>query len=172
MYAQGQSANAGASQRDATNGKAPIPSPNYREEAEKIVADERAQSEKMPVYEVCAQSIRRRDGTLADNYKQGLEGFRLVEKMGDGAFSNVYKAIERKTGRKCAVKVVRKFELNHSQVRLVLHSPSSSIIITCAYYYSPLSAPTPWPGWDPSRQSFTSTFFSLSFPFVQYRGSE
>jgi len=56
MYAQGLPANAGASQRDSGNGKAPIPSPNYREEAEKIVADERAQSEKMPVYEVRACS--------------------------------------------------------------------------------------------------------------------
>ena len=37
--------------------------------------------------------------------------------MGDGAFSNVYKAIERKSGRKVAVKVVRKYELNSSQVR-------------------------------------------------------
>jgi len=37
-------------------GKAPIASPNYREEAEKIVADERAQSEKMPVYEVSHSS--------------------------------------------------------------------------------------------------------------------
>lgn len=71
-------------------------SPNYREEAERIVADERAQSEKLPVYE-------------------GLEAFTLIEKMGDGAFSNVYKAVERKTGRKVAVKVVRKYELNHSQ---------------------------------------------------------
>ncbi|KAK4684777.1 serine/threonine-protein kinase RCK2, partial [Tremellales sp. Uapishka_1] len=74
----------------------PLVSPNYREEAEKIVADERLQSEKMPVYE-------------------GLEGFTLIEKMGDGAFSNVYKAVERKTGRKVAVKVVRKYELNSSQ---------------------------------------------------------
>jgi serine/threonine protein kinase len=44
----------------------------------------------------------------------------LVEKMGDGAFSNVYKAVERKTGRKVAVKVVRKYELNSSQVRIRL----------------------------------------------------
>jgi hypothetical protein len=28
-------------------------SPNYREEAERIVAEEKAQGEKMPVYEVC-----------------------------------------------------------------------------------------------------------------------
>lgn len=89
MPAQGLSANQG-------NGKAPMTSPNYREEAERIVAEERAQTEKMPVYE-------------------GLEDYRLLEKMGDGAFSNVYKALEKKTGRKVAVKVVRKYELNSSQ---------------------------------------------------------
>nr|XP_018263259.1 CAMK/CAMK1/CAMK1-RCK protein kinase [Kwoniella dejecticola CBS 10117]OBR85417.1 CAMK/CAMK1/CAMK1-RCK protein kinase [Kwoniella dejecticola CBS 10117] len=83
-------------QTSASGGKAPMVSPNYREEAERIVADERAQSEKMPVYE-------------------GLEAYTLIEKMGDGAFSNVYKAVEKKTGRKVAVKVVRKYELNHSQ---------------------------------------------------------
>jgi hypothetical protein len=48
---------------------------------------------------------------------QGLEEFKLIEKMGDGAFSNVYKAVERKTGRKVAVKVVRKYEMSSSQVR-------------------------------------------------------
>lgn len=37
--------------------------------------------------------------------------------MGDGAFSNVYKAVDRKTGQKVAVKVVRKYELSSSQVR-------------------------------------------------------
>jgi len=39
----------------------------------------------------------------------------LLEKMGDGAFSNVYKAMERATGRKVAVKIVRKYELSSSQ---------------------------------------------------------
>ncbi|KAF8843191.1 Pkinase-domain-containing protein [Paxillus ammoniavirescens] len=48
------------------------------------------------------------------NYK-GLENFRLIDKMGDGAFSNVYKAIDLSTGDKVAVKVVRKYELNASQ---------------------------------------------------------
>ena len=33
-------------------GGAPAYSPNYREEAERIVAEERANTEKMPVYEV------------------------------------------------------------------------------------------------------------------------
>ncbi|KAF8639761.1 hypothetical protein AX17_001022 [Amanita inopinata Kibby_2008] len=48
------------------------------------------------------------------SYK-GLENFKLLEKMGDGAFSNVYKAIDITTGAKVAVKVVRKYELNASQ---------------------------------------------------------
>lgn len=40
-----------------------------------------------------------------------------------GAFSNVYKAIDRMTGQKVAVKVVRKYELTSSQVSLSpLHS--------------------------------------------------
>lgn len=85
----------------AQQNKVPAASPNYREEAEKIVADERAQSEKMPVY-------------------AGLEEFKLIEKMGDGAFSNVYKAVDRRSGQKVAVKVVRKYELNQSQVRQAL----------------------------------------------------
>jgi serine/threonine protein kinase len=46
---------------------------------------------------------------------KGLERFRLVEKMGDGAFSNVYKAIDLDTKQKVAVKVVRKYELNATQ---------------------------------------------------------
>ncbi|WWC89495.1 uncharacterized protein L201_004419 [Kwoniella dendrophila CBS 6074] len=99
MAGQGLSANnvqQPQPQSQQSGSKAPMVSPNYREEAERIVADERAQSEKMPVYE-------------------GLEAYTLIEKMGDGAFSNVYKAVEKKTGRKVAVKVVRKYELNHSQ---------------------------------------------------------
>lgn len=35
-----------------STGKAPAYSPNYREEAERIVAEERAQTEKMPRYDV------------------------------------------------------------------------------------------------------------------------
>jgi serine/threonine protein kinase len=61
-----------------------------------IVNEEREASTKMPTY-------------------VGLENFKLVDKMGDGAFSNVYKAIDLTTGKKVAVKVVRKYELNASQ---------------------------------------------------------
>ncbi|KAF8165166.1 kinase-like domain-containing protein [Crassisporium funariophilum] len=61
-----------------------------------VVTDERRQKSKMPLY-------------------KGLEEFTLEEKMGDGAFSNVYRAIEIKTGKRVAIKVVRKYELNASQ---------------------------------------------------------
>ncbi|KAF8222714.1 Pkinase-domain-containing protein [Tricholoma matsutake] len=71
-------------------------SPGHREAAEMIVNEERKASSKMPSY-------------------RGLENFKLLEKMGDGAFSNVYKAIDISTGKKVAVKVVRKHELNASQ---------------------------------------------------------
>lgn len=64
--------------------------------AETIVNEEREAKNKMPAY-------------------NGLEGFKLIEEMGVGAFSQVYKAIDLSTGRKVAIKVVRKYELNSSQ---------------------------------------------------------
>ncbi|KAJ7086730.1 kinase-like domain-containing protein [Mycena epipterygia] len=67
-----------------------------REAAEQIVQQERELKEQMPTY-------------------KGLENFKIVEKMGDGAFSNVYHAQDLTTHKKVAVKVVRKFELNASQ---------------------------------------------------------
>lgn len=39
---------------------------------------------------------------LTSFVSQGLEGFQLVEKMGDGAFSNVYKAVDKLSGQKVA----------------------------------------------------------------------
>ncbi|KAI9924745.1 hypothetical protein ASPWEDRAFT_40689 [Aspergillus wentii DTO 134E9] len=66
-------------------------------EIEKIVAEERHNRSKMPRY-------------------PGLERWVLVEKMGDGAFSNVYRAKDS-TGEydQVAIKVVRKFEMNSNQ---------------------------------------------------------
>ncbi|EJU06270.1 Pkinase-domain-containing protein [Dacryopinax primogenitus] len=66
--------------------------------AEQIVREEREAKNKMPQY-------------------KGLERFKLLDKMGDGAFSNVYKAVDLTTSQKVAVKVVRKFELNSTQAR-------------------------------------------------------
>lgn len=67
---------------------------------ERIVAEEREAKGKLPRY-------------------PGLERWTLVEKMGDGAFSNVYRARDN-NGQygEVAIKVVRKFEMNSSQVSI------------------------------------------------------
>ncbi|KAH0551434.1 hypothetical protein GP486_007351 [Trichoglossum hirsutum] len=64
---------------------------------ERIVAEEREIKGKLPKY-------------------PGLERWVLLEKMGDGAFSNVYRARDG-TGElgEVAIKVVRKYEMNSSQ---------------------------------------------------------
>ncbi|KAI9763721.1 MAG: hypothetical protein M1835_007740 [Candelina submexicana] len=64
---------------------------------ERIVAEERESKGKLPRY-------------------PGLERWTLLEKMGDGAFSNVYRAKDN-TGQwgEVAIKVVRKFEMNSNQ---------------------------------------------------------
>jgi hypothetical protein len=47
----------------------------------------------------------------------GLERWKLLEKMGDGAFSNVYRAVDLEGNvGEVAIKVVRKFEMNSTQV--------------------------------------------------------
>lgn len=69
---------------------------DYAHEAEMIVQEERQAKNNVPQY-------------------KGLERYRILEKMGDGAFSNVYKAQDLTTGQKVAIKVVRKFELNSQQ---------------------------------------------------------
>ncbi|KAL4808966.1 kinase-like domain-containing protein [Aspergillus unguis] len=72
-------------------------------EIEQIIADEKTNRTKMPSY-------------------PGLERYVLLEKMGDGAFSNVYRAKDT-TGEfdQVAIKVVRKFELNSTQSVAHLH---------------------------------------------------
>lgn len=65
---------------------------------ERIVAEERESKGKLPKY-------------------PGLDRFKLLEKMGDGAFSNVYRAKDLSgEWNEVAIKVVRKFEMNASQV--------------------------------------------------------
>ncbi|EPS30353.1 hypothetical protein PDE_05304 [Penicillium oxalicum 114-2] len=66
-------------------------------EIERLVQEERHSRSKMPQY-------------------PGLDRWILLEKMGDGAFSNVYRARDS-TGElgEVAIKVVRKFEMNSNQ---------------------------------------------------------
>ncbi|TIB01977.1 hypothetical protein E3P96_02252 [Wallemia ichthyophaga] len=68
----------------------------YAREAEMIVEQERRERSKMPSY-------------------PGLEQYEIIDKMGDGAFSNVYKALDTKNHQKVAIKVVRKYELSSHQ---------------------------------------------------------
>jgi len=58
---------------------------------------ERANRHKMPVYEGLPSNLE------------------LLTKMGDGAFSNVYKAYDKLSKRKVAIKCVRKYELSNNQ---------------------------------------------------------
>jgi hypothetical protein len=63
----------------------------------------------------------------------GLERWQLIEKMGDGAFSNVYRArdLDGKAGE-VAIKVVRKFEMNSSQVSIgETESPFFGVFLSC-----------------------------------------
>lgn len=92
---------------------------------ERIVAEEREAKGKLPNY-------------------PGLERWTLLEKMGDGAFSNVYRAKDT-TGQygEAAIKVVRKFEMNSSQVSIPPRDlPSSAHFIM---FHSPPSLPSPSP---------------------------
>ncbi|KAE8450648.1 hypothetical protein EG329_005992 [Mollisiaceae sp. DMI_Dod_QoI] len=68
-----------------------------KEEIARIVAEENESKGKLPRY-------------------PGLERWQLIEKMGDGAFSNVYRARDIEgTAGEVAIKVVRKFEMNSQQ---------------------------------------------------------
>lgn len=85
---------------------------------ERIVAEERESKGKLPRY-------------------PGLERWTLIEKMGDGAFSNVYRARDN-TGQmgEVAIKVVRKFEMNSNQVstRYATNSRLSSAFSQCILF--------------------------------------
>ncbi|KAF4630982.1 hypothetical protein G7Y89_g7152 [Cudoniella acicularis] len=73
------------------------------EELKRMVQEENASKGKLPKY-------------------PGLERWELLEKMGDGAFSNVYRArdLDGAAGE-VAIKVVRKFEMNSNQGDAALH---------------------------------------------------
>lgn len=78
-----------------------------RADIEKLVAEERHSKSKMPKY-------------------PGLDRYILVEKMGDGAFSNVYRAKDTLSRmEEVAIKVVRKYEMNNNQVWSRKYFPST-----------------------------------------------
>lgn len=96
---------------------------------ERIVAEERETQGKLPKY-------------------PGLERWALLEKMGDGAFSNVYRAKDT-TGQlgEVAIKVVRKFEMNSSQVSIEMELRDRSFVKIVSlyrpfFYIAPIHAHT------------------------------
>jgi serine/threonine-protein kinase RCK2 len=85
-----------------------------QEDLRKIVDEENASKGKLPRY-------------------PGLERWQLIEKMGDGAFSNVYRArdLDGQAGE-VAIKVVRKYEMNSNQVSIgILHCLSLTPMNAC-----------------------------------------
>ena len=89
---------------------------------ERIVAEERESKGKLPKY-------------------PGLERWTLLEKMGDGAFSNVYRAKDT-TGQlgEVAIKVVRKFEMNSNQVSMDCFADrpiSATVYHGLCFYFPP-----------------------------------
>lgn len=97
---------------------------------ERIVAEEREARGKMPRY-------------------PGLERWNLVEKMGDGAFSNVYRARDSHgQWGEVAIKVVRKFEMNSQQVSTPPVLPSLAHLLV---------SPTLFP-----RTAYPSAFLSVT----------
>lgn len=95
---QNRAAQAGNVAAHAAGQNQKIPQKVHTEELKRIVEEEKASKNKLPRY-------------------PGLERWELLEKMGDGAFSNVYRARDRDgTAGEVAIKVVRKFEMNSSQV--------------------------------------------------------
>lgn len=96
-------------------------------EVEQIVAEEKSARSKMPKY-------------------PGLERWILLDKMGDGTYSNVYRAKDT-TGEydEVAIKVVQKFEMNSNQVGRVgplRHLPCLSslvfIVVRVRFFSKPL----------------------------------
>lgn len=87
------------------------------EELAKLVAEENESKGKFPKY-------------------PGLERWELLEKMGDGAFSNVYRAKDLTGGAgEVAIKVVRKFEMNNMQVSCASgHRPKSSFLLEFLFF--------------------------------------
>ncbi|KAH8901063.1 CAMK/CAMK1 protein kinase [Thozetella sp. PMI_491] len=98
-----QAGNVAAHQAEAGQTVGTTQKSKRSEDIAKLVAEESASKSKFPRY-------------------PGLERWDLVEKMGDGAFSNVYRArdLEGDAGE-VAIKVVRKFEMNSMQGNKHLH---------------------------------------------------
>lgn len=119
---------------NAAPAQQPVEAPRHKripdDNIAKLIAEENESKTKFPQY-------------------PGLERWELVEKMGDGAFSNVYRArdLDGSAGE-VAIKVVRKFEMNSMQVRGVhgdsraLRQPPFLAFAVCFPFLSEFPLPT------------------------------
>jgi serine/threonine protein kinase len=81
-------------------------------------ADVKKQNKRIPDENIAKLVAEENESKSKFPHYPGLERWELVEKMGDGAFSNVYRARDREgTAGEVAIKVVRKFEMSSMQVR-------------------------------------------------------
>ncbi|KAI0108919.1 CAMK/CAMK1 protein kinase [Nemania sp. FL0031] len=94
----------------------------HHAEANQSASSSRSKSKKTPDPHV-AKIVQEENENRAKFPKYpGLERWELLEKMGDGAFSNVYRARDRQgDAGEVAIKVVRKFEMNNMQGQKHLH---------------------------------------------------
>ncbi len=95
------------------------------EKIAKLIAEENESRSKFPLY-------------------PGLERWELLEKMGDGAFSNVYRARDREGNLgEVAIKVVRKFEMNSMQVRCICRVPCRHVFASpfSSHFFPAFSLP-------------------------------
>ncbi|KAI8331495.1 kinase-like domain-containing protein [Chlamydoabsidia padenii] len=95
------------------------------ETAQRIVEEERLAKKQLPSY-------------------HGLERYQLLEKIGDGAFSIVYEALDTETNEKVAVKVVDQTKLKRDQkasilkeIRIMQTLKHPSVVRMLAYHETP-----------------------------------
>jgi len=108
----------------------------------KIVAEENESRTKFPRY-------------------PGLENWELLEKMGDGAFSNVYRARDRGGAPgEVAIKVVRKYEMNTMQVSILPHRRPVFLftLLACRFLLSSISFSFTNAGRSTGKQAYPPGF--------------
>jgi cysteinyl-tRNA synthetase len=105
-----------------------------QEQAEGITPDQKKSKKRIDEDEIARLVAEENESRAKFTRYPGLERWILVEKMGDGAFSNVYKARDTLGEHgEVAIKVVRKYEMNSMQVSWATCRRRSSLV------YIPLS---------------------------------
>jgi serine/threonine protein kinase len=71
-------------------------------------------------YNELASELVREEQKLQSSQYPGLENYKVVEKLGEGAFSTVHKAIRLETQELVAIKIIKKFQMDDNQRTSVL----------------------------------------------------